>query len=366
MTAVEGLLAAVARHGSAGAGTTISEAPLGPDEWDELLGAVRHQRLVGLLAAAVQDGALAVTGEQQDGLDEVERLAAIHVVQVEQLLLSLTAALESAGVASLVLKGPALAHTAYASPELRPFSDVDVLVRSADLDRALVALGTLDVVRKVPAIRPGFDRRFAKSVTCSGPGSLEVDLHRALAAGPLTTVLCDDAVFDVAATFELAGRTLGRLDVEGSFLHACSHLVLGGSEVLVNARDVVQLEAALGADLDVVVARADVWQLSAVVDAGLAATRRLLGLAPEWAAELSGRLAVTDAERAVLDSYPREAGREDVLALAALRHLPGVAEKARFAAAMAWPSAEHLRGRGLTRSAHLRRLARHLVPSRRR
>jgi hypothetical protein len=350
------LLAAVARHGSVLATGLLAEAPLAPDAWARLLAGARRHRLVGLLASAVQDGALAVLDDQQAELDDVERSTAIHVVQVERLLLSLTAALAAAGVGSLVLKGPALAHGTYAEPSLRPFTDVDVLVRSDDLDEAVTVLAALGIRRKVPALRPGFDRRFAKSVTCAGPGGLEVDLHRALAAGPLNSVLADDLLFDVAEGFELAGRPLACLDLPGSFLHAAAHLVLGGAEVLVNVRDLVELEAAPGFDAALVARRATAWQLAAVVAEALVRARSLLSLPPEWAAELAGLLVVTPGEQAVLEAHPRFGGREDVLTLQTVGRLPTFRAKAAFVAARAWPTTEHLRARGLTRREHLRRL----------
>ena len=47
------------------------------------------------------------------------------------MLLRALEVLAAAGIPSRVLKGVALAHTAYPQPELRVFGDVDLLVPSA-------------------------------------------------------------------------------------------------------------------------------------------------------------------------------------------------------------------------------------------
>src|SRR5439155_25185376 len=52
--------------------------------------------------------------------------------------------LKSNGIAAIPYKGPVLAETVYKDLALRQFSDLDILIRAADLARAKRALGELD------------------------------------------------------------------------------------------------------------------------------------------------------------------------------------------------------------------------------
>lgn len=58
-------------------------------------------------------------------------------------LRAVLAALARAGVPAIPLKGPALAEALWEAPEQRPFTDLDLLVRRADLPAALEALNAL-------------------------------------------------------------------------------------------------------------------------------------------------------------------------------------------------------------------------------
>lgn len=75
------------------------------------------------------------------------RAAAIHAAAVESLRLDdlreVLAELEAHGIDALVLKGSALAYDIYPAPELRPRSDVDMLIRRASLDALRVAMQSL-------------------------------------------------------------------------------------------------------------------------------------------------------------------------------------------------------------------------------
>ena len=85
---------------------------------------------------------------------------------------------DRAGIESRVLKGVALAHTAYDDPADRVFADVDLLVPGDELTRAATVLtAALGAERPVPEIRPGFDDRFGKEAMLKVDG-LELDLHR--------------------------------------------------------------------------------------------------------------------------------------------------------------------------------------------
>ena len=108
------------------------------------------------------------------------------------------------GIDFVVLKGPALAHTRYRDPSLRLFADLDLLVRSGQVDRRL-APPSAEPARRPPPSCPscghGFDDRFGKEVmlrtpaTADAPDGFEIDLHRTLIAGALGLTIPLDELF---------------------------------------------------------------------------------------------------------------------------------------------------------------------------
>jgi hypothetical protein len=109
--------------------------------------------------------------------------------------------LEAGGAPGVVWKGPALAYTVYPRPELRPFSDLDILVRRRDVSRAREVLGSRGY-----APRPGLalpdGESFARSdhtvPMIHGPTGVCVDLHwgggvRYFSSAMDTDMLCEQA-----------------------------------------------------------------------------------------------------------------------------------------------------------------------------
>src|SRR5688500_12796804 len=101
--------------------------------------------------------------------------------ELDRAAIAALAALESAGVDALLLKGPALARRLYAEGETRGYSDVDLLVPRRDLDSAAESLKTLGYVRAEEVL--GIDdvadilhsEIWARAGETGGP--LLIDLH---------------------------------------------------------------------------------------------------------------------------------------------------------------------------------------------
>ena len=112
--------------------------------WERLLAALAHQRLVPLLGARVLElaGAAApatfadAVGEHTDAARQAGGLLELTTLRV-------AAALETAGIANVPLKGPLLARALHGDPGMRFSRDIDVLVGRQDLQRAAAALEPL-------------------------------------------------------------------------------------------------------------------------------------------------------------------------------------------------------------------------------
>lgn len=132
--------------------------------------------------------------------------------------------LHDQGIDVIVLKGAALAELAYKDVGLRPFSDLDILVRNQDLDRthrALVSLGYKFNFRGKP-IRPPTepDRRFRKSRQYfrSERHYISIDPHWQLSKFPFLLPINYEAIWDRASSVMLTGMPALALSPEDTLL----------------------------------------------------------------------------------------------------------------------------------------------------
>src|SRR5918992_5479714 len=110
------------------------------EEWLVFLSTLYQQRLTGFAVAAAEEGSLNLGSGQAEELLDRHRDAMLQVLALERHLVTLSEALEEAGVEMVLLKGSALAHTVYPDPSWRPFADLDFLVRGQDFQRAIQVL----------------------------------------------------------------------------------------------------------------------------------------------------------------------------------------------------------------------------------
>lgn len=262
-------LRSLAGYGLVGAPDPAAQPPPIAEVLDE----ARGHRLLGVLAAAVAEGAVDVAPDDRDRVAAAHEDAMREVLLLEDVLLDAVGVLAGAGIDSRVLKGAALAHMVHPDPAQRCFGDNDVLVAAADIDAAVAALVAAGATRPVPALSSSFDRRFAKSVTLRWSGGTELDLHRTLAAGPYGHLIVLDDLRRDPAEVILAGRALTTLPADLHLLHGAIHVALGDIEPrLGNLRDLALLAARPSIDAPSVIGTAIRWGCAAPVALGLRAT----------------------------------------------------------------------------------------------
>jgi hypothetical protein len=128
--------------------------------------------------------------------------------------------LRHAGIETRVLKGAALALLAYGDPGLRPMSDVDVLVPSAQARAAMRVLadaGWTSVARSPEALIP-----YQHALSFENGKGGRCDLHwRLLCDGDEQA--SDDEYWADPIAFELAGEPAYALSASNQLLHVCVH-----------------------------------------------------------------------------------------------------------------------------------------------
>ena len=353
----------IARHGLEEVTGSGLDAPLDGTRWAFLLSGVRRHRLMGLLGAAVDDGALPVSAEQRAEVEAIEVAAASSALRLERALLAAAEVLHGRGIDFRVLKGPAVAHLDYEDPMLRHFGDIDLLVPARSLEDTAAALVEAGGERCVGELAPGFDRRFGKGYTIAMPTGCELDVHRTLVAGTFGLRLDPEELFTTSARFGLGGEEIAALADEERFLHAAFHAALGDRRPRLTAvRDVVQIGSNPAVDWGRVRDLVGRWRCDAVVERALdqVSERLQLEIFPHRIRrELD--LSSSRRDRRAVQAYLATDGRFARQALGAIPEVRGWRAKVAYVRALALPSGSNLRGRGRRRAAHVLRGIRHAV-----
>jgi hypothetical protein len=317
------VLEAIAAHGLRSR-HELPTAPLDADTAQELVAGAESHRVLGLLTAAMRSDAIELPDDERASLELLERAWLGHDLRLERLMVRARARLRAEGIASRVLEGVALAHTAYREPSMRVFGDVDLLVPG---DRVLDAIRVLEeglATRAQPELRPGSDERFGSEVLL-GTGELEIDVLRVFVEGAPRRTIDTSDLFAPPYRFGLGGDELETLPMPQRLLHACDVAALGDCRPrLISLRDVAQLVLSERPNLVDVLLMARRWQCEAVV---------ALAVSTAW-----DRLALTDRAPIVdwADNYAPS--RRDRVLLAA-HHGPARAFTRHLAALVVLPGA---------------------------
>jgi putative nucleotidyltransferase-like protein len=304
------------------------------------------EKLTGLAIAAITGGALRLPPNRVDSLLGRHRRAMAWCLMVEERLLQLDDRFRWAGIDYAVVKGPAIAHTAYPDPSLRAFGDLDILVRGGSFGDACTILREMGFRRRLAEPRPRFDERFGKAASHKHAGdSIEIDLHRTLVLGPFGLWLDPGAMLDRATSFELAGREIGRLDDTDMLISVAMHAVLGWPRRLLPLRDVVQAARVLDVDRHALARRASASHLTAVLLRAFELTSATLGVELAAVAEDLATTPILRSERRALDSYAGSRRGRGGTAVSTMLAIRGVREKAAYMRAVALPRRAFMRDR---------------------
>jgi hypothetical protein len=164
------------------------------------------------------------------------------------------AALDAAGVPTIVLKGGALAEVVYRNLALRPLMDIDLLMRREHLSIALRTLGERGFAPMRPETRDGAAAAYENELLLIKPGAVPVpvEIHWSLFDSPYYQQRLNlEVCWQQSVPFTLGERQAQMLDPVSQVLHLCGHLVLHhGGEDLLWENDIAEFVALHGATLD--------------------------------------------------------------------------------------------------------------------
>lgn len=190
--------------------------------------------------------------------------------------------LDAVGARWLVVKGPVLATSVYALPELRSYGDLDLVVEPDAFPSVVAHLEGVGVELLDHNWKLAQDERRGQ-VHLALPSGTVVDLHWHLVNRGTVRSSLDVAtteLFDRSRRVSVGPVEVPTLDAVDTLLHVAVHAALAGGWRLQWIKD-VERAAAATEDWDAVVSRARSWRAGPLVGSMLRRTAAIGGTAPD-------------------------------------------------------------------------------------
>ncbi len=207
-------------------------------DWPQVM---RHGSLLGMLP--LLDAKLAarppavVPSEARNVLRHHARALHARNLQSSGELFALADLFASRGLRLLPFKGPVLAVQAYGTLSLRPFADLDLLVRAEDVPAACELLASRQYVpryamsadQRANLLRFGCEHPFQRVQAAGPPGEAtvtrkdDVDLHWNLFPPSFPIAFDPQAVWKRTETVTLGGREFETIGTDVLVLYLCAH-----------------------------------------------------------------------------------------------------------------------------------------------
>jgi hypothetical protein len=174
-------------------------------------------------------------------------------LRVTSELLAIARGLDAAGVPFIVLKGVPLAYRLFGRLEARRIRDNDILVRPADVERAVAALHLLGYEPQYPGLRIGKERarnnQYALLRRRASGGVACAEVHWS-AFYPRFFDVPDDVAWGHTQPFTLHGMTMRVFDEPLTLLHLAAHFAQHGFSAAWILRDVAAAWNAWHGEID--------------------------------------------------------------------------------------------------------------------
>jgi hypothetical protein len=195
-------------------------------DWQQVLGLAEHHGVIPLVYRTLRRVPDAIPAETLEDLRKRYEHNARRNLKFTAELIRILDCLDACGIPAIPYKGPGLAETAYGDLTLREFSDLDILVRPADVPRAKVALRDLGYSPNSP-FTPAQERAYLKSgyeFVFDGPaGRNLLEIQFAILPRFYAVDFDLDAFFERAIPASVGGRAVKSLSPEDLLLVLCAH-----------------------------------------------------------------------------------------------------------------------------------------------
>ena len=224
-------------------------------DWQQLLGLAEHHGVIPLVYQTLRRVPDAIPAETLEDLRLRYEHNARRNLKFTAELIRVLDCLDAHGIAAVPYKGPLLAETVCGDITLREFSDLDILVRPADVPRAKAALKDLGYSPNSP-FTPAQERAYLKSgyeFVFDGPaGRNLLEIQFAIVPRFYAVDFDLDAFFECAVPASVGGRAVKTLCPEDLLLALCVHAAKHAWIRLCWLRDIAGVVQALPLQWDLV------------------------------------------------------------------------------------------------------------------
>lgn len=187
-----------------------------------------------------------------------------------------------AGIPVMALKGAALYLTIYRRPGRREMTDLDLLIRPEDADRAMKVLEDLGCHRGETPFREDFFPKYYYEVQyrIGSMCPIAIDLHvRPFRLLRLARTVPEDAFWKRATAVTIGHATVLVPSDDDMLVHLAAHSAIHGNQLEKWLEDIHAWIAARGRDLDWdrFLATTGAWRLAAAVRSGIERTEQRFG-----------------------------------------------------------------------------------------
>lgn len=199
------------------------------NDWSLLVSRAGQQGVISWtheVLSRLNDGAVPLTILEE--LRQVRITQTIRIVSIAAGIKDMLNALTEAGIGHIVLKGPFLDEKVYPLPGLRFYSDVDVLVKEVDVDKAESIFAKIGYRLIDEVDNRGFFDRGRTQVHYNCEGCSPVDLHWELVNVPthLDSIKIDmEEIWKAAVPVIVAGAETLSLSNEDLLIFQCNHMM---------------------------------------------------------------------------------------------------------------------------------------------
>lgn len=249
-------------------------------DWSEVLRLAEHHGVTPLVYQALRDAADAVPASVLDDLQRRYEHNARRNLTFTVELFRVMDCLEACGVKAIPYKGPALAEAAYGNLALREFSDLDLLVRRCDVQRAKEAVKKLGYT---PAHRftQAEERAYLESgyeFVFDGPaGRNLLEIQFAIVPRFYAINFDLDGAFERVSHASVGGRQMRALSPEDLLLALCVHAAKHVWIRLCWLRDIASVIESQPPQWDLVAQEAKALGVKRILNVSLVLAHRWLG-----------------------------------------------------------------------------------------
>ena len=221
----------------------------GPIDWNRFIAWIRRNRIAPLVYRNLQRAACPLFPRRWscNCVAHPSRNTQRALMQIAEAA-HVSGLLASAGIRSLIVKGPVLAQLAFGDPTLRESEDIDVVIdpaRVLEADRIIATAGYRRVVPGTELSLPLYEtyrRQRHEFIYYSETHELVLELHWRLTSNPLLMPTDAATLWSRSEPVRVAGVSLATLPDEDLLLYLCVH---GGVHLWFRLKWLVDIAALL-------------------------------------------------------------------------------------------------------------------------